>query len=135
MPEKGKQYMWVYHSSERKKKSPVFLHEYAGTRGTAASREFLKGYRETLVTDGYQVYHTLVKERTEDLKVAGCWAHIRRRYAEIIKAGGKKDLLLLDKRQLRKQSRESQPSTMSITWIKNHRKRNDWITGNDPSAL
>ncbi len=30
------------------------------------------------VTDGYQVYHTLEKER-EDLTIAGCWAHARRR--------------------------------------------------------
>lgn len=31
------------------------------------------GYKGILVTDGYQPYHTLAKERSEDLKVAGCW--------------------------------------------------------------
>ena len=31
------------------------------------------------VTDGYQVYHTLEKER-EDLTIAGCWVHARRRF-------------------------------------------------------
>ena len=30
------------------------------------------------MTDGYQVYHTLEKER-EDLIIAGCWVHARRR--------------------------------------------------------
>ena len=37
-------------------------------------REFLKTFSGTVVTDGYQVYHKLEKER-EDLKVAGCWIH------------------------------------------------------------
>ncbi len=37
------------------------------------------------MTDGYQVYHTLEGER-EDLEIAGCWAHCRRRYDEAVKA-------------------------------------------------
>lgn len=37
------------------------------------------------VTDGYQVYHTIEKER-EDLRIAGCWAHARRRFDEAVKA-------------------------------------------------
>ena len=41
------------------------------------------------VTDGYQVYHTLEKER-EDLTIAGCWAHARRRSTG--KKGNVKDL-------------------------------------------
>ena len=41
----------------------------------------------TVVTDGYQVYHKLEKER-EDLKVAGCWIHARRPFADFIKSVG-----------------------------------------------
>ena len=37
------------------------------------------------MTDGYQVYHKLAKEKG-DLTVAGCWAHARRRYEEAVKA-------------------------------------------------
>ncbi len=37
------------------------------------------------MTDGYQVYHTLEKER-EDLRIAGCWAHARRRFDEALQA-------------------------------------------------
>ena len=33
----------------------------------------------------HQVYHTIEKER-EDLKIAGCWAHARRRFDEALKA-------------------------------------------------
>ena len=39
------------------------------------------------MTDGYQVYHKLEKER-EDLKVAGCWIHARRPFADFIKSVG-----------------------------------------------
>lgn len=51
-------------------------------------REFLKDYNGTVVTDGYQVYHTLEKERA-DLKIAGCWSHARRRFANVVKTLGR----------------------------------------------
>ena len=35
------------------------------------------------MTDGYQVYHTLEKEK-EDLKIAGCWVHCRRKFHEAL---------------------------------------------------
>ena len=35
------------------------------------------------VTDGYQVYHTIEKER-EDLRIAGCWVHARRKFDEAL---------------------------------------------------
>ena len=38
-------------------------------------------------------YHTLAKRRPDDLKVAGCWAHAKRKYADIIKAAGKNSVL------------------------------------------
>ena len=45
------------------------------------------------VTDGYQVYHTLEKEK-EDLTIAGCWVYGRRKFEEAfatIPAEGKKE--------------------------------------------
>lgn len=48
-------------------------------------RRFLRDFQGICVTDGYQVYHTLEKER-EDLRIAGCWAHARRRFDEAVKA-------------------------------------------------
>ncbi len=42
-----------------------------------------------MVTDGYQVYHKLDKERP-DLNVAGCWVHTRRPFADFIKSLEKK---------------------------------------------
>lgn len=89
MPEHGKEYMWVFHSPGKSGGASVYLYEYLGSRGTDALRGFLEGYQGTLVTDGYQVYHTMADEHPDDLKVAGCWAHARRKYAEIVKAAGK----------------------------------------------
>lgn len=40
-----------------------------------------------MVTDGYQVYHSIDKER-QDLTVAGCWVHSKRKFPEINKAFG-----------------------------------------------
>ena len=42
------------------------------------------------MTDGYQVYHTLAQEMPDRLKVAGCWAHAKRKFAEIVKSMGAK---------------------------------------------
>lgn len=45
------------------------------------------------VTDGYEVYHTLEKEK-EDLTIAGYWGHGRRKFEEAlatIPAEGKKE--------------------------------------------
>jgi len=41
-----------------------------------------------MITNGYQVYHILKKER-EDLKIAGCWSHARRHFADVTKELGK----------------------------------------------
>lgn len=87
-PAGSKSYMWVYRTGKMYDSAPVILYEYQRTRNTSHPREFLKAYAGTVVTDGYQVYHTLEKEK-EDLKIAGCWSHARRRFADVVKALGK----------------------------------------------
>ncbi len=59
--------------------------EYQRTRNASHPREFLKDFSGVCVTDGYQVYHTIEGER-EDLRIAGCWSHARRRFDEAVKA-------------------------------------------------
>ena len=61
------------------------MYEYQPSRNTSHPRKFLKNFSGVCVTDGYQVYHTLEEER-EDLTIAGCWAHARRRFDEAIRA-------------------------------------------------
>lgn len=61
MLEHSKEYMWVFHSPGGLASHPVFLYEYMGGRNGAVLEKYLKGYKGTLVTDGYQPYHTLMK--------------------------------------------------------------------------
>jgi len=86
-PTGSKSYMWVYRTGGLEE-HPIVLYEYQKTRKTDHPREFLRDFRGYCVTDGYQVYHTIDNERP-DLKVAGCWVHARRGFAELIKATGK----------------------------------------------
>ena len=44
------------------------------------------------MADGYEPYHTVAKKSNGDIVVAGCWAHSKRRFAEIIKADPKNAL-------------------------------------------
>ena len=85
-----KSYMWVYHTDQEYDSPPIYLYEYKPTRKTENPRKFLEGYKGVLLTDGYQVYHTLKKENPDTLTVAGCWAHAKRKFAEIVKAYGEK---------------------------------------------
>ena len=85
MPEHSKEYMWVFHTPGGEGAHPLFLYEYLGGRNGSVIEEYMKGYKGILVTDGYQPYHALMKG-SDDICVAGCWAHARRKYAEIIKA-------------------------------------------------
>jgi transposase len=78
-------YMWVYRTGKMNTDKQLVLYEYQPSRKASHPREFLKDFQGICVTDGYQVYHTIEKER-EDLKIAGCWAHARRRFDEAVKA-------------------------------------------------
>ena len=82
-PAGSKSWMWVYRSGCLYQKEQVILYEYQKTRNASHPRKFLKDYNGICVTDGYQVCHTLEKEK-EDLKIAGCWVHCRRKFAEAL---------------------------------------------------
>lgn len=80
----SKSWMWVYRSGHLYQDRQIVLYEYQQTRNASHPREFLKGYDGICVTDGYQIYHTLEKE-LEELTIAGCWVHCRRRFDEALK--------------------------------------------------
>lgn len=83
-PAGSKSYMWVYRSGYMYSDRQIILYEYQRTRNASHPRTFLKDYSGICVTDGYQVYHTVEKE-LEDLTIAGCWVHARRRFDESLK--------------------------------------------------
>ncbi len=80
----AKSYMWVYRSGHMYPDRQIILYEYQRTRNASHPRSFLKDYSGVCVTDGYQVYHTVEKE-LEDLTIAECWVHARRRFDEALK--------------------------------------------------
>ena len=84
-PAGSKSYMWAYRTGQMYTDRRIVLYEYQRTRNASHPREFLKDFSGICVTDGYQVYHTIENER-EDLKIAGCWSHARRRFDEAVKA-------------------------------------------------
>ncbi len=83
-----KNYMWVYRSGSMCKANQAVLYDYQKTRKADAPREFLADFDGKLVCDGYQVYHTLEKRDDTGFKVAGCWAHARRPFAQVYKSLG-----------------------------------------------
>lgn len=108
-PAGSQSWMWVYRSGFMQQERQIILYEYQKTRNASHPRKFLKDYIGICVTDGYQVYHTLEKER-EDLKIAGCWVHCRRRFNDALemvpKAHQKESVLYLIMNQIRAIYRE-----------------------------
>ena len=82
-PAGSKSYMWVYRSGHMYENKQIVLYDYHETRDSSHPREFLKDFNGICVTDGYQVYHTIEKER-KDLRIAGCWVHARRKFDEAL---------------------------------------------------
>ena len=77
--------MWVYRNRVTDHTHPIVLYDWQPSRRADHPREFLKDFSGIVITDGYQVYHKLGKER-EDLSIGGCWIHARRPFAEFIKS-------------------------------------------------
>ena len=72
-----KTYMWVYRTNPNLSSKPIILFDWQPSRRADHPRDFLKNFSGVVVTDGYQVYHKLGKERP-DLSVGGCWIHYPR---------------------------------------------------------
>lgn len=108
-PAGSKSYMWVYRTGFMYSNRQIVLYEYQKTRNASHPKAFLKGYTGICVTDGYQVYHTLEKEN-EELTIAGCWVHARRRFDEVLKtipeSGRKKSMSYLIMKQIQAIYRE-----------------------------
>jgi len=86
-PAGSSSYMWIYRTGE-KLANPIVLYDYQKTRKAQHPRSFLSGFEGYLVTDAFSVYQQL--DREEELTVSACWSHARRRYANVMKALGKK---------------------------------------------
>src|SRR5687768_7573359 len=56
-------------------------YEIHDTRGLEGGKSLLAGFKGIAVTDGYGVYDALEK-RMPSLRIAQCWAHIRRKFVD-----------------------------------------------------
>lgn len=72
-------WLWTYSAP-----AGDVLFEWQISRSREGPREFLKGFRGKLQTDGYSVYESLARERGDELILIGCWAHVRRGFHEAL---------------------------------------------------
>ena len=81
----SKSYMWVFRGGSPE--HPGILFEYHPSRSGDIPAVFLKGYEGVVQTDGYAGYGFL--DSTNGIIPMGCWAHVRRKFFEVIKAAPK----------------------------------------------
>ncbi|ARF15085.1 IS66 family transposase [Sporosarcina ureae] len=76
----SKSYMWLYRTG-RDSKTPIVLFDYQASRAKENPQKFLNGYQGYLHVDGYAAYESI-----QNVELAGCWAHARRKFDEALKA-------------------------------------------------
>ena len=83
-------YMWIYTSGTDGLPT-IVMYEYQPGRSGDYPKHFLEGFHGLLQCDGYQGYN-----KVEDVQLACCMAHCRRKFYEALPAPKKKTLKLLD---------------------------------------
>jgi transposase len=85
-------YLWAYARDDRTfggSGPPMVAYRFEDSRSGECVARHLGGYRGILQVDGYTAYNRLARpDRGNDAAVlAGCWAHVRRRFYELHVAG------------------------------------------------
>ena len=81
--QRKKNYVYVFSSSYYDE-NQINIYEFNKTRNIDQTSKLLENYQGYLICDDYSGYDRLHKEH-RDIKLARCWAHARRRFAEIVK--------------------------------------------------
>src|SRR5712671_3167747 len=67
---------------------PAVAYTYAPGRGAVHALKLLDGYRGIVQCDGYSVYKTIAETAPDAaITLAFCWAHLRRRFFDVVQAG------------------------------------------------
>ncbi len=66
---------------------PGVAFTYAPGRGGKYADDILQGFSGILQVDGYAGYNRLLKRASQDVQLAYCWAHARRKLYDVAKAG------------------------------------------------
>ena len=74
-----KGYMWAVRNPLT---SEVYFHYDMGSRGGETARKLIGSYVGAVQTDGYEVYASF--ENAPGKRMIGCWAHVRRKFAEAL---------------------------------------------------
>jgi transposase len=83
---KTKSYMWIFRGGDPDK--PVLVYQYHPTRSGDVVSEYLDGYKGYVQSDGFSGYDFL--DHNQEIIHVGCWAHVRRKFVDVVKASGKR---------------------------------------------
>ena len=81
--DRKKSYAYVYTSSFYDK-NQIRIYDFHESRSIDKTTSWLKDYDGYVICDNFDGYNKLKKEN-QDIKLQKCWAHVRRRYADIVK--------------------------------------------------
>jgi transposase len=77
-----KSYMWIFRGGPPG--SPSLIYQYSQSRSGNIPEDFLEDYSGYVQTDAFSGYNRLSLK--EGIILVGCWAHVRRKFAEVISA-------------------------------------------------
>jgi transposase len=81
-----KSYMWIFRGGDVGR--PVLVYQYHPTRSGDVVSEYLDGYKGYVQSDGFSGYDFL--DHNRDIIHVFCWAHVRRKFIDVVKASGKR---------------------------------------------
>jgi len=83
-------YFWALARDDRSwggEDRPGVAFTYAPGRSGQHADDILKGFSGVLQVDGYAGYNRLLKRPTQDVTLAYCWAHARRKLHDVTQSG------------------------------------------------
>nr|WP_245331318.1 IS66 family transposase [Mesorhizobium sophorae] len=119
-----KAWLWAYARDDRPfggTSPPMVAYRFEDSRGADCVARHLAGFGGILQVDGYSAYTNLVKARAkaggnETIRLAGCWAHLRRKFYDLHISG------------------ISQAATVTITAMTELWKVEDEVRGKDAGS-
>lgn len=91
----AKAWLWAYARDDRPfggTSPPMVAYRFEDSRGAACVARHLSGFSGILQVDGYSAYTSMIKARAstgsnETIQLAGCWAHLRRKFHDLHVSG------------------------------------------------
>lgn len=81
-------YLWCYRSNDLDTGPPIVVFDYQVSRSGQHARDFLHGWRGSLMVDDYGGYKKLFVADSQGAVIElGCWAHARRKFFDLQASG------------------------------------------------